>query len=230
MLRGLKAFLVLFLVADTVHAEEWKTPDGMIAVTVPDLARFVKVDTEQDALVIWDAQDHTMRMLVSESDAPAKIKPNPGSVEEAFMLEVNKRFKNGKLRSSFVGVQNGYVVFRLTAQGDQNGTPVYLTQTLTVFGGKSYKAMVGGFGKDTRTDPDAIRFIDSFKILAPPPPPEVFPDQPKGAAPAKACKHGDDRLPGILGTVVGLLVFVAVLAWLLSHPRRGKKNWTAGEV
>jgi hypothetical protein len=229
MLRGLKAFIVLFFVADTACAEEWKTPDGMIAVTVPDPARFVKVDTEQGALVVWDAQDHTLRMLVSEMDAPPNTKPNPGQVEQAFMSEVNARFKNGKLLTSLPSVQNGYVVFTLTAQGEQDGTTVHLTQTLTVVGGKSYRAVVGGFGKDTRTDPDAIRFIDSFKIQASPPPPAAIPNPQQSPIPAKECNR-TDRLLAILGIVAGVLAFTAVLAWLFSHTRRGKTNWPAGDA
>src|SRR5262245_8075048 len=178
MSRGLNAVVVLLLAAGAARAEEWKTPDGVIAVTVPDPTRFVQADHGPDVLVVWQSRDESLRMLVGEMPAPPNAGLKQSGLEQGLMKEVNRRLRNGKLVSSSVEVRDGHEVFTMTAQGEGNGTTVYFTQVIVARGGKAYKVAVAGFGKDTRTDPDATRFSSSFKILSPGPPANTPSPQP----------------------------------------------------
>ena len=231
MSRGLQAIVVLLSAAGVAGAEEWRTPDGAISVAVPDPTRFVQGNPVPPGLALWESRDGTMQMAIGGLPSPPNGKLRQSPVEQGFMKEMSAQWKNAMLVSSVVEQRNGCEVLTMTARGTANGTPAYLTQTLTVAGGKAYKAMVVGFGRDTRTDPDATAFIESFKILVPSSPAPVQP-APRDAGPVPNQKAPVDQVSYTAGMIAGACLFVAGIAWVVNRltrstakeprPRRGR--------
>lgn len=169
MSSRLVAALGLALAGGAASAQEWTTPDGNAAVRAPDPTRFAKLDLPQ-TLVLWQSHDERLTLEVSEIPAPPGVRLERTEVEQGMMKELGKRMRNGQLLASSSEVRDGHEILTLTARAEQDGTTAFYTQTLGLAHGKVYKALAVGFGRDTRTDSDAARFIASFHILGPPDP------------------------------------------------------------
>ena len=230
MSHRLNALIVFLLLTGVARAEERKSPDGNIAVTVPDPARFTaQIDLPPKVIMSWQSEDQAVRMLVSALPTPPGPPPSDTAraktnYEVGFMRELNSRFANGKLLHSVVELRNGHEVFVMSGQGESEGTTVYFTQAITITAGNSYVVAVIGFGIDTRTNPDATAFIKSFKILDPHPS-GPLPSAPPVTEPVQQQKAPVDQVAYTAGMVAGVCLFIAGIAWVVNRFTRstGKK-------
>lgn len=222
MTRCSPALVLLLLAPVAADAEEWKTPDGNVSVEAPDAARFEKAAQPQ-TLVFWHARDESLNCGVIALPAPKNVRLERASIEAGFMKELNAQMRNAKLLASTTEVRAGHEVHTMTAQAEQpGGGTVYFTQTICLVRGQGYKALAVGFGRDTRTDPDAVAFIGSFKILVPAPVLHpAAPDGPVGRQPAGDQKQPVERISYNAGQIAGVCLFVALVLWLVRRLSRG---------
>jgi hypothetical protein len=224
MSRVLTAIVVLLLASNAVHAEEWKSPDGVIAVTIPDPTRFIQTDAGPEALASWELKDESLRIVVGEMPLPPGPKLRQSGLEQGLMREVNRGLSNGRLVASSVQVLAGHELFSMTAMGERDGVTVYFTQIICPVGSKAYKVAVAGIGKDTRSDPDATRFMSSVRIIASAASSTTNQAPPtQGLAPTEADNSGA-KVSQTMGYIAGMVLFIAGIAWLFDRTRRKGKS------
>lgn len=226
--------IVLALAPAAAPAEEWKTPDGNASVAAPDAARFTKLD-QPGALAFWQSRDGSVRLLVGEMAAPPSVKKlERAPVEKGMLKEMNTQMRNAQLLDSSTEARDGHEVLAMTARAEQDGVVVYFSQCLGLGPGKAYKALAVGFGKDPRTDPDASRFLASFRLLAAP----VAGGDAAPAPAAPAQPVAANRIAYNAGQIAGMCLFVALVVWVLRRltggggskpPRRKRDDWDEDE-
>jgi hypothetical protein len=208
--------VTLFVVfAITSLAADWKTPDGKISLMTPDETRYTLLgQLPPGMLALWQSHDQTMHMTVGEMGNPRDFKLERTGLEQGFLKQLSSQFKNGKLIASVVEKRGGHEIFTMSAQGESEGSTVFATQSITSLDGKAYTALVMGIGKDTRSDPDAVRFIHSFRVLTSSSPAVVSPAQQTHQSEPE--KQGDStaRISQLMGTIAGILLFVAGAVWI----------------
>ena len=204
--------------ATTASALEWKTPDGKLAVTVPDRPRFAEVDPPPPPLsAVWVTADETIRLGVVEQHSPPNTRLVRAAFEKALAQEIN-----GKIVASSADVRRGHEVLTVTAHGSLQGDEVYITTSAFITGDRAYKLMAIGMGKDPRADADAMKFIGSLRILVPNE--KQVAEKSDIANPKQAADSGTsssnqteaDRITGQIGAV-GVLLLVVAIAILLAR-------------
>jgi hypothetical protein len=219
MSHRLTAVILLLLTTVVARADEWKSPDGAIAVAVPNPARFPQTDPPPPTLVYWQSPDGRMRMFVGEKPVTPGADLDQSVLEQDAMRVTNEWLKKGKLLSSSVEVRNGHRVVTITTQGESEATTVYFTQVITLVDAKVYAVGASCFGKDTRSDPDTQAFLASFRILAPPSPAPPQP-APRRTAPPVEQKTPVEQVSYTAGMIAGACLFVAGIAWVVNRLTR----------
>lgn len=113
----------------------------------------------------WQSTDKTITMLITEMPKPQGAVLILPAVVQGFETEAKKTFKNVLVLDSSEERRGGNVVLVMSLTGERDEGTMYVTQILTSTNTKCYKAIVAGFEIDTRTNPDAVNFIASFKPL-----------------------------------------------------------------
>jgi len=202
--------------SEAIHAEQWTTKDGIISVTAPDSSRFQQQEPTPPMSVLWVSNDGVIRLAVVEIPMPKKNMPLiRSSLEKGAAEELH-----GKIVASSKSQQGNQPIFTMTVASDANGTPVFLSQSVAAVNGKAYKVMAVGVTKDTRSDPDAMSFVASYKI---------DPAAASGPAPTGASnenpQRADQSLIDALSQKIGgisLLVLIVCLAVVLITRKKGK--------
>jgi hypothetical protein len=202
-------------------AAEWRTTDGNISVATPDASRFVQVDSVAPLSAIWVPKDETVKLGVVEMPIRPDLRLIRSSVEEGLANEMR-----GRIVASSAEKQEGHDVFLMTGHGEILGREAYMTQAVVAVGGKVYKVMAVGFGKDTRVDPDATEFVSSLKILTPKqvvnsnPPEDVRDSQP---VPNDSSESLVDLLSQRIGGISALILVVCVIVIVLLRLAKRRK-------
>jgi len=219
------ACILLLFLSGSDLADEWKTPDGVISVAIPDPARFVVVNPGPEALVAWKSMDGNLMMVFVEIPNPRNERLELSPMVDGFANQLRKAFKNVKILHSAVEVRAGHEVLSLTGSGEKKELTIYETEVFVSTGGKVYKATVTGAGIDTRTDPDATTFIASFKPLVPGQSrPTALVPAPVGQLvqmPPEPEADVSQKLGFYAGMLLFIVFFVAVVTYLarLIRPR-----------
>ena len=212
MFNRFQALLLAYCVtAGSAFADDWKSADGNIAVTPPDQMRFDKIDSQPPLIMTWVAHDESIKLGVVEIIWSSKVKIIRESVEKAFAKEIN-----GEIIASSVEEQFGHTIMKMTAKGviPNSEDEIYITQFVVGVGEKVYKIMAVGVKQDARTDPDAINFLNSFKIL--PPASSATVDLPSARTSPNAASQKPSESPvnnwsgkiGLASIIVVILVLV----------------------
>ncbi|QDT43657.1 hypothetical protein Pan241w_37590 [Gimesia alba] len=155
----LKSFAFVCLLLSSVSAEEWKSADGVISVTVPDESRFVETESQPPASIIWTSTDETLTLMIAEVKIPPNMPLRQSSIEKGITEELG-----GQILHSTSEMRQGYELFTIINQSQDFTPELIMTQKIVDINDKVYKLMAMGFGKDVRSDPDAEKFLSSFKI------------------------------------------------------------------
>ncbi|QDU06981.1 hypothetical protein [Gimesia aquarii] len=155
----LKTFASVCLLVSSVSAEEWKSADGVISVTVPDESRFVETESQPPVSIIWASTDETLTLMIAEVQIPPNTPLRQSSIEQGITGEMG-----GQILNSTSEMRQGYELFTITNQSQDFTPELIMSQNIIAINGKVYKLMAMGFGKDVRTDPDAEKFLSSLKI------------------------------------------------------------------
>ncbi|HAH44883.1 MAG TPA: hypothetical protein DCM07_08485 [Planctomycetaceae bacterium] len=155
----LKTFASVCLLVSSVSAEEWKSADGVISVTVPDEFRFVETESQPPVSIIWVSTDETLTLMIAEVQIPPNMPLRLSSIEQGITGEMG-----GQILNSTSEMRQGYELFTITNQSQDFTPELIMSQNIIAIKGKVYKLMAMGFGKDVRSDPDAEKFLSSLKI------------------------------------------------------------------
>ncbi|MCA9020325.1 MAG: hypothetical protein KDA74_09305 [Planctomycetaceae bacterium] len=153
------SFILVCILTQSVSAEEWKSADGVISVTVPDQSRFVQTESQPPASIIWASTDETLSLMVAEVQIPPNIPLRQSSLEEGITEELG-----GQILDSTSELHKGHELFTITNSSQIFEPELIMTQKIIAINNKAYKLMAMGFGKDVRTDPEAVKFLSSLKL------------------------------------------------------------------
>ncbi|GAA4435859.1 hypothetical protein [Bremerella cremea] len=162
MKRLILALTLTMLSATYGKAEQWKSSDGVIVCEIPDSERFVEIQPDPPAKVFWLSPDETLKLGIIESPAPIERKIIQSALEQGLAEDLD-----GEILDSTVVEKNGHQVFLISAAGGALGDDAILSQAIVKVGGKFYKLMVFGIGKDPRQNSDAQAFLNSLEIIPP---------------------------------------------------------------
>jgi hypothetical protein len=200
MSRLAMSLILVLLFAPAARAEEWRSPDGNMSVSVPSPARFASVNPTAPAVAQWESADRAVVLRLVDIPNPQFPRPERAAFEQSFAQEVQ-----GKVVTSSVEAKDGYDFFTMIAVGTVGGDEVYVAQTVVFRGWRMYKA-VATSRDDPRTDKDIKVFLASLTMQNPAPPP----------APAQQKALSDtERLSRGLGGVGCFLLFMAGLLFIL---------------
>jgi hypothetical protein len=187
----------------------------MVSVSTPDPDRFVKTKLLPNSNIVagWESKDGRIALYVTETASMATIKLTLNDLEYPFINEINSQWKKGKMLSSSVQKHEGHEFFTLTGQGEEEGPTNYITKTVTHIGATNYSASAVGRGVDTRTDPDAETFIDSFKSLLIVP--DVTFNSNQEAHPQVGKDPDANWITQLMGSIAAFCVIAAVIAFAI---------------
>lgn len=174
-------------------AETWTSPDLRVAVEVPDATAFRKVEpAPKPFLVLWMANDESVKLGVIELAVPPGARANRGEMVKGFGEEVGGTAKELPLTT-----RTGQAIWNMSAE-----TPTHeLLQSIFNDKQKLYKVMaVINKGADKSA---AQKFIDSFNVN-PPTRPDVMPPQSIDTQQISKIAGGVGAL-----VLIGLLVYRA---------------------
>ncbi len=196
-------------------ADEWTSPDGVIAVSAPDAVDFQQVvDPPEPFMAFWMSNDETLRLGVMKSTVPSHIKIVRSSVEEGFAETVA-----GSITASSAVVKNGHEIWIMTVKGSIQGTNIQSTQAIAQYNGNVYKVMAIKIGDASLDQATINTFVNSIDIKTKNSTPDTA---PVGSGKQRPNDHIDlHNLSKRIGGAGGLLLF-GVIIWLLM--RRGKNK------
>ncbi len=157
----LKSLALVCIVTQSVSAEEWKSADGVISVIVPNQSRFVQTESEPPVSIIWVSTDGMLTLMIAEIQIPPKMPLRQSSLEKGITKALG-----GKILDSTMERRKGHEIITITNYSQDFEPELFITQKVVAINDKAYKIMARGFGKDVRTDPEAGKFLSSFKIHA----------------------------------------------------------------
>lgn len=154
------AFIVAALGATPGHAEKWVSPDGMVAVEVPDAEVFVRMEEPPDPfLVLWTSRDDRVYLGVRKTEIRPDTARDRPSAEKDIANETG-----GKIIDSSSVMKNGREVWIITAEAPGHGIPLRITQAIAHVGTDAYQAYEGMVGVEPSDYPAVAAFLNSFEI------------------------------------------------------------------
>ena len=170
-------FFVLCLCNLAVHAEEWKSDDGLLSFTVPEnFVRDVEIPLQQHQLQHWKAKEDTcfltvMRVLIPDNTPDIDLKDFLKGFHQNLVDKQGKPFPNIKILHSSSGkAKEGFsycdatMSFWFPALEKQ----VYIRQYAVLISGKVYKISISSYTEDPQNIPAINECIASVKINATP--------------------------------------------------------------
>lgn len=216
--------LVSALVANSAFAEQWTSPDGVVAVTVPNAAGFLPMDDPPDPfLVLWVSTDDSVYLGVIKAEVPPGTTLDRSSAEKAVAEETK-----GSIIASSTVTKSGQEFWVITAESSGHGATLQITQAIAQIGTNAYKAYVGLVGVEPSDRPEADAFLNSFGLkqtgpgaeTEPPPLAELDSAPVPQAEPESNAKAGTFSLSEWIGSM-GVLLAVGLVLWWFAD-RGGK--------
>lgn len=225
--RPLAASLVLLLISSTALAEEWKSPDGIVAVEIPDPTRFVQVEKPARMLAQWRSSDAKVVFGVEEVAVPKNVVFQLSMFQDNFLRDLKSQFEDASVLSSSTESRYGHEVFINVGKARAGGQVVRATQIAFPYDGKCYLIEVIIGIADRQCEADTIAFIKSFRPIVAK---RVTPTQREAFAPASATgqpvqQNPQNNISFKLGYLAGmLLIFALVIAAITRVLSLGKKR------
>jgi hypothetical protein len=161
------SFVFICVVLPNAWAEEWKSPDGNVSVTVPAPARFKAHPADSKVLGGWQTEDELLTLMITEKGNPSAFPLALKPVVEGFEKSAQQELKIVTSLGSATITREGHDLLTMTCSGELGKVTIFVTQLLFATERKVYYAIVRGVGFDTRTDPDVSTFLSTFKPLTP---------------------------------------------------------------
>ena len=170
-------FFVLWLCGLAVHAEEWKSDDGLFSFTVPEsFVRDTEIPLQQYQLQTWGSEEYACLLTVVRMSVPEKITHIDlnGFLEgfrKALVDEQGKPFPDIKTHHSESGKTKegfSYCDATMSAQFPMLESQVYMRQHAVLINGNVYNILVNAYTEDPQNIPAVNECIASIKINATP--------------------------------------------------------------
>ncbi len=147
--------LAMALAVSSALGEEWTSPDGVVAVTVPNADDFELMDGAPDRfLVLWVSKDDSLYFGVIKTEIPPDVTLDRSWAEEEVAEEADQ-----PISTSSTVIKNGREFWIATADSPgHGGEPLQITQAITQVGASAYRAYVGTVG----AEPSARAVVDAF--------------------------------------------------------------------
>jgi len=218
-------FFVLCLCGLTVHAEEWKSDDGLFSFTVPE--NFIhdpEIPIEQYQLKHWVSEECACLLSVMRVSVPEKItRIDLNGFMEGFQKELvdeqGKPFPDIKAQHSSSGkTKEGFSCCDVTASFwlPMLESQIYMRQYAVLINGTLYKIFVTAYTEDPQNIPAVNECIASVKINATPKRPSLFGQDRNSKTRTELIVEG-------IGRMSFFCLFIALIVHLVFRSFR-KKN------
>jgi len=219
-------FFVIYLCGLTVHAEEWKSDDGLFSFTVPEsFIRDTEIPLQQYQLQTWGSEEYACLLTVVRMPDPEKITHIDlnGFMEgfrQALVDEQGKPLPDIKTHHSESGKTKegfSYCDATMSAQFPMLESQVYMRQHAVLINGNVYNILVNAYTENPQNIPVINECIASVKINATPKRPSLFgqDENPK--------TRTDFFVEGI-GRMSFFCLFLALIVYLITRAFRKPKN------
>jgi hypothetical protein len=200
--RSVLAWLVLLVgvwIGPEAPAEEWKSEDGKIAVTVPDAPAFEKTPAKLGVLAMWVSQDKRITLGVVQTAWQAGLPLEPKSIGQGMAQGFH-----GELLSTEMTKQGEHPMQIATCRSRTLNGELFATQEVVTFGDRAYKIIATSVGVDTRTQPECQKFLASLKPL-------VAPERTR----ERGGQDAASRLGYMIGQILGVFIVVGGAAGIV---------------
>jgi hypothetical protein len=197
-----------------VLGDEWTSPDGVIAVTVPDSARFQRLnDLPESFLVLWVSNDQMVRLGVARLAVPAHTKLVRSAVEERFVQGIH-----GKLTASTSRLVDDHELWIMRAIGDIQGASVHATHAIAQHDDNAYNIVAISVGDAPADEAASEAFLNSVRILLPESKVQAISVGDASQTRDGISLHKISRNVG----GVSMALLIAAIAWLVMRGKRKK--------